>query len=582
MAAPWCRHGQAEPALPKMVQPVAAAVAPPPATAARDATARLHAGDPGPPVGARHVHAQPSAAVTVFQQQHPLTAVTPTATGVATGAGGVVSQPILVFNDQGVPVLQNVVTFQNTSIILNPQGHTVGARAPGSMVSFAGPDMLPQMHLAGQSPDDFAHSAALGASLVHCDPKLKEAKLCGVQHNTAFLSSTGMVMNQPLLSLGAGATMIAGQTAPAPQVPSAFLLPSGQIIPVVSQPQVVSAPVAPAQPLGGQVAANVPTSSCAASYGKVVHCEPTQSYMCREHAAAMQSKAPATPASSSSGVAAATAGAQHGACKKQHHLCPQHSSPSSSKCVAVPDSSRAKPACSHTASKQQLCSIRPKPTSQTPDSSQAKPSCARKGGGKKVATRPSLETPAKKARTEGPRADDESATTQAPSSSSTTTAAVAQSTEGVSSTSNKELPPLAADILAQATESIFACGSVEATASQAVQSRGKSPASLNDRPPLAAAAATTAEAATLQATTVTTVASPPSASVALTQSQCSKTSTVAEAVCSSDNLPANSGIEEASSIKNELSEWKACSNGCRNDFHEPAVGRERSRVRSGS
>ncbi|KAK8758867.1 hypothetical protein V5799_003503 [Amblyomma americanum] len=549
----------AEPVASKVPQqaPVSAAP-PPPASSTRDATPGCTLVTQALPSAPVMSTAQPSA-VTVFQQQHPLTAVTPAATAgvaTATGAGGVVSQPILVINDQGVPVLQNVVTFQNTSIILNPQGHAMGARAPGSMVSFAGPDMLPQMHLAaGQSADDFAHSALGG--LMQCDPKLKEAKLCGVQHNAAtFLSGTGMMMNQPLLSLGAGTTVIAGQTAPAPQVPSAFLLPSGQIIPVVSQPQVVSAPVPSAHPLGSQVAANVAAavSSCSTSLGKVVPCDGAQSYMCREHASATAQNKALAPAPSSGGSSTVSASAQHGGCRKQHHTCPQHSSPSSSKCVAVPDSSKAKPLCSHSASKQPLCSIRPKPTPQTPDSSQAKPTCARKGGGKKLTTRPSPEVPAKKPRTDVLRSDEESIT-HGSTCSSTTATVSAQGTEGVSSTSNKEVSPLAADILAQATESIFSCGGVEAAGiNQAPQSgsKGRSSASSNDQGSAPAVSiSTSGETTSAQAATVTTAAaSPPSTSVAVTQSQCSSASVLAEAVCSTDAVAANSSsVEEASKMK---------------------------------
>ncbi|XP_075548687.1 uncharacterized protein LOC142582650 [Dermacentor variabilis] len=551
----------AEPLAPKAPQAaVAPAVppAPPPASCAREAMPGCTLVTQALPSAPVMSTAQPSA-VTVFQQQHPLTAA---ATGVATGtAGGVVSQPILMINDQGVPVLQNVVTFQNTSIILNPQGHAMGARTPGSVVSFTGPDMLPQVHLAtGQSTDDFAHSAAALGGLMQCDPKLKEAaKLCGVQQNAAtFLSSAGMMMNQPLLSLGTGTTMIAGQTAPAPQVPSAFLLPSGQIIPVVSQPQVVSAPMQSAHPLGSQVAANVAAavSSCSTSLGKVVQCDGAQSYMCREHASSVQHKTLAsTP--SSGGTAVGNATAQPGGnCRKQHHTCPQHSSPSSSKCIAVPDSSRTKPVCSHAASKQPLCSIRPKPTPQTPDSSQAKPSCTRKsGGGKKVsASKPSSEIPAKRARADAPRSDEETAS-HASTCSSTTATTSAQSTEGVSSTSNKEISPLAADILAQATESIFSCGgNVEAAVNQAAQSKNKSPvsASSSDQstvPPAVSIAATVETNTGARASTTITASSPPSTSVTLTQSHCSRAPVLAEAVCSSDAVPANSTVEEASKIK---------------------------------
>ncbi|XP_037278957.2 uncharacterized protein LOC119172080 [Rhipicephalus microplus] len=549
----------AEPHAPKapqaQVAPAIPPAPPPPASSAREATPGCTLVTQALPSAPVMSTAQPSA-VTVFQQQHPLTAVTPTATGVTTGAaGGVVSQPILVINDQGVPVLQNVVTFQNTSIILNPQGHAMGARAPGSVVSFTGPDMLPQVHLAaGQSSDDFAHSAAALGGLMHCDPKLKEAaKLCGVQQNAAtFLSGAGMVMNQPLLSLGTGAAMIAGQTATAPQVPSAFLLPSGQIIPVVSQPQVVSASMQSAHPLGSQVAANVAAavSSCSTSLTKVVQCDGTQSYMCREHASSVQNKA-LTSTPSSSGAAVQPGGN----CRKQHHSCPQHSSPSTSKCIAVPDSSKTKPVCSHAASKQPLC-IRPKPTSQTPDSSQAKSSCARKGGGgKKVAaSKSSPELPAKRARTDTPRSDEEAAS-HTSNCSSTTATTSAHSTEGVSSTSSKDISPLAADILAQATESIFSCGgNVEAAVKQAAKSKNKSPMSASSSDQVTAPAASVPASVETdtgtQASTTSTASSPPSTSVALTQSHCSKMSVLAEAVCSSETVPANSTVEEVPKMKN--------------------------------
>ncbi|KAH8024342.1 hypothetical protein HPB51_022461 [Rhipicephalus microplus] len=540
----------AEPHAPKapqaQVAPAIPPAPPPPASSAREATPGCTLVTQALPSAPVMSTAQPSA-VTVFQQQHPLTAVTPTATGVTTGAaGGVVSQPILVINDQGVPVLQNVVTFQNTSIILNPQGHAMGARAPGSVVSFTGPDMLPQVHLAaGQSTDDFAHSAAALGGLMHCDPKLKEAaKLCGVQHNAAtFLSGAGMVMNQPLLSLGTGATMIAGQTATAPQVPSAFLLPSGQIIPVVSQPQVV------------------------------VQCDGTQSYMCREHASSVQNKA-LTSTPSSSGAAVGTSTVQPGGnCRKQHHSCPQHSSPSTSKCIAVPDSSKTKPVCSHAASKQPLC-IRPKPTSQTPDSSQAKSSCARKGGGgKKVAaSKSSPELPAKRARTDTPRSDEEAAS-HTSNCSSTTATTSAHSTEGVSSTSSKDISPLAADILAQATESIFSCGgNVEAAVKQAAKSKNKSPMSASSSDQVAAPAASVPASVETdtgtQASTTSTASSPPSTSVTLTQSHCSKMSVLAEAVCSSETVPANSTVEEVPKMKNIFENGRPTGNGCRDDIYD--------------
>ncbi|KAL3169568.1 hypothetical protein MRX96_045353 [Rhipicephalus microplus] len=442
----------AEPHAPKapqaQVAPAIPPAPPPPASSAREATPGCTLVTQALPSAPVMSTAQPSA-VTVFQQQHPLTAVTPTATGVTTGAaGGVVSQPILVINDQGVPVLQNVVTFQNTSIILNPQGHAMGARAPGSVVSFTGPDMLPQVHLAaGQSTDDFAHSAAALGGLMHCDPKLKEAaKLCGVQQNAAtFLSGAGMVMNQPLLSLGTGATMIAGQTATAPQVPSAFLLPSGQIIPVVSQPQVR------------------PNNRYASGRSQLHRRQTLVRLSLHVHVKVV--------------------------------------------------------------------------------------------GGKKVAaSKSSPELPAKRARTDTPRSDEEAASHTSTCSSTTATTS-AQSTEGVSSTSSKDISPLAADILAQATESIFSCGgNVEAAVKQAAKSKNKSPMSASSSDQVAAPAASVPASVETdtgtQASTTSTASSPPSTSVALTQSHCSKMSVLAEAVCSSETVPANSTVEEVPKMKN--------------------------------
>ncbi|XP_040359360.1 serine-rich adhesin for platelets-like [Ixodes scapularis] len=477
--------------------------------------------------------AQPSA-VTVFQQQ-PLAAMTPSA-----AAAGVMSQPILVINDQGVPVLQNVVTFQNTSIILNPQGHTM-ARAPGSVVSFPGSEMLGGAHVqlatAGQGMEDF-----VAGGLVQCDPKLKETKLCGVppMQNATFLSGTGMMMNQPILSYGGGAAMIAGQNAAPSQVPSAFLLPSGQIIPVVSQPQVVGAPMPP-HLMNGQVMPNVAcTNSCSslAARGKTIVCETSRSVVCREQASvtqAVQIKTSSVTVPACNTTTASTS-SQQSCCKKQQNVCPQHSSSSSSKGKTLPDSSKGKATCIHSASKQALCTIRPKPTSQMPDSSQTKPSCPRKGS--KKAARPCLEVAAKKARIEVARSDEENVASTTSCSSAIATAP-SQGLESVSSTSNKGTPPLATDILAQATESIFSSALAQLPPQDISVSRSNSNSASTLESATLALQTSVSTGVTERSDTLVTVVSAASSDTGsgqLPDSRRSEASIAVEAVCSNEAL----------------------------------------------
>ncbi|CAN8007008.1 unnamed protein product [Ixodes hexagonus] len=465
--------------------------------------------------------AQPSA-VTVFQQQS-LAGMTPSAT-----AAGVMSQPILVINDQGVPVLQNVVTFQNTSIILNPQGH-----AMGRMEDFAA---------------HHQHAPTALGGLMHCDPKLKEAKLCGVppMQNATFLSGAGMMMNQPILSYGGGAAMIAatGQNAAPSQVPSAFLLPSGQIIPVVSQPQVVGASVAP-HLINGQMMPNVAcTNACGsvAAHGNTMVCETSRSVVCREQASCAQAVQNKTPSVTTTTCSTMTTGAssQQSCCKKQLNVCPQHSSSSSSKGKTLPDSSKGKTTCVHSTSKQALCTIRPKPLSQMPDSSQTKPSCPRKAS--KKAARPCPDVAAKKARIEVARSDEENVASTTPCSSAVVTTAPSQGLERVTSTSSKGTPPLATDILAQATESIFASGLAELAPRDVAASRSSSSNSSTLRSPSLAIQASAPVGGSEKRdapVTVVTAASSETSSTHLPDSHRSEVSSAVKAVCSSAALQAS-------------------------------------------
>lgn len=469
--------------------------------------------------------AQPPA-VTVFQQQHPLTAMTAPAAAM--------SQPILVFNDQGVPVLQNVVTFQNTSIILNPQGHAMAAR-----------DDFAVTHQQQHAPP------ALGG-LLHCDPKLKEAKLCSVQpavHNATFLPGAGMVMNQPILSLGGGATtMIASQNTTTQQVPSAFLLPSGQIIPVVTQSQVVSAPMAVAPHPGQVVCAN--TCGAVAGLGKVVSCETSRTLGVREQGLAVHTvqQSRATTATVCNG-SSTSASSHHAGCKRQQHLSgSQHASSSShsTKGNTLPDSSRPKQTCNHSTSKQPLCSIRPKPTAQAPDSSQSRTSCQRKGA--KKLSRASPEVPAKKARTDGARPQEEHVASTS-SGSPPDPVAPSQGLESVSSTSSKGTPPLATDILARATESIFSTSGL-----------GELPPATGNRseeklaPPVTRSLPTSVssmpvERADSLAAVVTAATALESSSVALLPERCPGMATSAEPVCSSEVLQTSSTSGQGSRIQ---------------------------------
>lgn len=406
--------------------------------------------------------AQPPA-VTMLQQQSLVAPAT---------AGSVVSQPILVLNDQGLPMLQNVVTFQNTSIILNPQGTMT--RTPVSAVSFPGSEVLP-VQVANPLTEDISHhhvsaQPTLGG-IVHCDPtKTKETRLCGVPgpvQGTAFLPGAGVVMNQPMLSFGGGA-VLTGQGAP-PAMGQAFLLPSGQIIPVVTQ-----APVMAANPLAHQNATSIHAanaiscvSACATSnafvsgLGKVSGTHDS-SAVSASRSCSMTCQEQIRCSSVSSAVSACSpiivpAGSPIQVSSKSQSV-PSSQSVLLAKPGMALDHARTKISCVHTTSKQPLCSIRPKPPQPVPDSSQNKPACLRKGCKKPLRQVP--ETASKKPRLSEAAVRAESEVTS--HGLSLSTSATPQTSESVSSTSNTSggtgsmgSSPLATDILAQATESIF-------------------------------------------------------------------------------------------------------------------------------
>ncbi|XP_064471381.1 mucin-5AC-like [Ornithodoros turicata] len=419
-------------------------------------------------------------AMTMLQQQ-PLV-------GPAT-AGSVMSQPILVLNDQGLPVLQNVVTFQNTSIILNPQGAIT--RTPVSAVSFPGTEMLP-VQMANQLTDDLSHhqvaaQSALGG-IVQCDPtKPKETRLCGMHtpvQGTAFLPGPGVVMNQPMLSFGAGA-MLTSQNA-APAMGSAFLLPSGQIIPVVTQAPVMAAASLNQQNATGiHPSGGIPcVSACATSnsfvngMGKVTTAHDSLRVTVTGRPCATTCQDQVNNCSISSAASACSpmivpAGSSLQMPSKSHATTTCQSV-LSSKTITLHEHAKTKTPCVvHSTSKQPLCSIRPKPQQPVPDSSQNKPSGVRKGN-KKLLQRSPSESVAKK-----PRIGDAVARTEMEGANRgmmpLPAAATSQPSEGVSSTSNvvsgmssKEASPLTTDILAQATESIFSAGLAELPPSSAV------------------------------------------------------------------------------------------------------------------
>ncbi|UYV84850.1 hypothetical protein LAZ67_X003712 [Cordylochernes scorpioides] len=169
---------------------------------------------------------------------------------------------LIVINDNGIPILHNVVTFQNSPIILNSASSSPLLAPAATNFSDSSPCVSKDM---GPPPQRIASAPSVpttGPSEVIIRPQSADTmkQVPGSSSSTITFSSTPL---QPLLS---PATHVLPTAAPAdsarmqlvtggmigfnqqqgslystgpPTLPTALILPNGQIIPVVSQPSLM-------------------------------------------------------------------------------------------------------------------------------------------------------------------------------------------------------------------------------------------------------------------------------------------------------------------------------------------------------